>query len=197
MELKIPTPEQLETVYETHLKEAFPDAERKPLQAIEAMWQDGCYQPWCLFDGEEIAGECFLWLGRPGWVLLDYLCVSPQRRNCGIGAILLEKMQEQQTDLAILGECEDPSLAPDPAMAQRRLGFYARNRARMAGYDTSMFGVRYKTIYWAKTQIPDAELIEQHCFIYQSRFSPEKYAKYVRIPQDPDQPLMEQVPWEV
>ena len=27
-----------------------------------------------LFDGDEIVGECFLWLGRPGWALLDYLC---------------------------------------------------------------------------------------------------------------------------
>ena len=196
MELKLPTQNQLETVYEVYLKEAFPDAERKPLQSIQSMWRDSCYRPWCLFDGEKIAGACFLWLGRPGWALLDYLCVSSKRRNSGIGALLLEKMQEREPECIILGECEKPALAPDPALAERRLGFYVRNRARMAGYETSMFGVCYQTIYWAKEPVPDEELIAQHRFIYQSRFSPERYAKYVRIPQDPHEPLMKQVPWD-
>ena len=45
----------------------------------------------------------------------------------------------------IFGESEIPCYAPDPAMAERRLGFYARNGARTAGYDTEMFGVPYKT----------------------------------------------------
>lgn len=195
MELRMPTPKQLETVYDAHLKKSFPDTELKSLRAMQEMWRDGCYRPWCLFDGDEIVGECFLWLGRPGWALLDFLCVAPQRRNGGTGAVLLEKMRQQEAGTVILGECEVPSLAPDPAMAERRLGFYARNQAKLAGYDTSMFGVCYKTIYWADQQIPDEELMEQHRRIYQSRFSPEKYAKYVRIPQDPDQPPPEQVPW--
>ena len=88
MELRIPSPEQLRTIYAADLKESFPPAELKPLQAIEEMWRDGWYRPWCLFDGDDIAGECFLWLGNPGWALLDYLCVSPRRRNGGVGALL-------------------------------------------------------------------------------------------------------------
>ena len=79
MELKLPTPEQLETVYEADLKVSFPAAELKPLRIIQKMVEDGYYRPWCLFDGKEIVGECFLWLGAPGWALLDYLCVSPHR----------------------------------------------------------------------------------------------------------------------
>lgn len=84
MELKAPTLEQLETVYDAHLKESFPVAELKPLRIIRRMLEDGYYRPWCLFDGSEIVGECFLWLGEPGWALLDYLCISPRRRNGGI-----------------------------------------------------------------------------------------------------------------
>ncbi|WP_295581793.1 GNAT family N-acetyltransferase [uncultured Oscillibacter sp.] len=195
MELRMPTPEQLRTVYATDLREAFPPAELKPLRAIEALWEDGWYRPWCLFDGDEIAGTCFLWLGHPGWALLDYLCVSSRRRNGGTGALLLEKLLEREAGTVILGESEAPDGAPDPALAERRLGFYARNRAKTAGYDTEMFGVHYKTLYWAEGPIPDETLMAEHRFIYQNRFSPEKYARYVRIPLAPGASPMAQVPW--
>lgn len=196
MELKLPTPQQLKTVYGADLKASFPPAELKPLRAIEAMWADGCYRPWCLFDGGEIVGECFLWLGEPGWALLDYLCISPRRRNGGTGALLLEKMRQANADLIILGESELPAMAPDPALAERRLGFYARNGARLAGYDTAMFGVPYKTIYWAEDPIPDQQLMARHRAIYENRFSPDKYAKYIRIPFDSAQMPLPRVPWD-
>lgn len=196
MELRMPTPAQLKTVYATDLKASFPPAELKPLRAIEEMWADGWYRPWCLFDGDNIVGTCFLWLGNPGWALLDYLCVSPRRRNGGTGALLLAKMREKEPGTVILAESEAPIHAPDPALAERRLGFYARNQARTAGYDTDMFGVHYKTLYWAETAVPDDELMRQHRFIYQNRFSPDKYAKYVRIPRDPLAGPIRQVPWD-
>ena len=192
MELRMPTWEQVETVYHGDLTPSFPASELKPLRAIGEMWRDGWYRPWCLFDGDEIVGECFLWLGRPGWLLLDYLCVSPRRRNSGAGALILEKMLEREAGNVILGESE----APIHLRVRRRLGFYARNHARTAGYDTDMFGAHYKTLYWADWEIPDEELMDQHRFIYQNRFSPEKYARYVQIPRDPEAPPILAVPWD-
>lgn len=195
MELKLPTPEQLETVYEADLKVSFPAAELKPLRIIQKMVEDGYYRPWCLFDGKEIVGECFLWLGAPGWALLDYLCVSPRFRNGGVGARMLAEMLAAEPDTVILGESEVPEYAPDPDMARRRLGFYARNHARLAGYDTEMFGVPYKTLYWADAPIPDQQLIDAHRVIYLSRFSPDKYARYIRIPREPGAEPMPKVDW--
>ena len=104
MELKLATPEQVREIYERDLKVSFPPAELKPVKNILEMMEAGCYRPWCLFDGDEIVGECFLWLGRPGWALLDYLCVSPGRRNGGTGAVLLEKMRRAEPETVILGE---------------------------------------------------------------------------------------------
>lgn len=196
MELRLPTAAQLKTAYAADLKRSFPSAELKPLRAIESMWADGCYRPWCLFDGDSIAGECFLWLGEPGWALLDYLCVSPGRRSAGLGTALLAKMREREPDMVILAESEAPIHAPDPAMAERRLGFYARNCARTAGYDSEMFGVHYKTLYWAETPVSDEELIRRHRFIYQNRFPPDKYAKYVRIPRTDGLPPAPRTPWD-
>ena len=196
MELRIPSPEQLRTIYDRDLKESFPAAELKPLRNMERMWADGWYKPWCLFDGDNIVGEAFLWLGHPGWALLDYLCVSPGCRNGGLGSAILQKLMEKETDTVIFAESEAPEDAPEPEMAERRLGFYARNRACTAGYDSEMFGVHYKTLYWAEEPVDDERLMEEHRFIYRNRFSPAKYARYVRIPRDPAAPPISQVPWD-
>ena len=103
MELRIPSVEQLRTIYDRDLKEAFPTAELKPLRNIEKSWAEGWYKPYCLFDGDNIVGEAFLWLGHPGWALLDYLCVSSIRRNGGVGASILEKLREREADTVICG----------------------------------------------------------------------------------------------
>lgn len=195
MELRLASPEQVAAAYERDLRPAFPPAELKPLANIRAMCREGCYRPWCLFDGEEIAGECFLWLGRPGWALLDYLCVSESRRNGGAGAWMLAALRRAEPDTVILVESEAPVHAPDPALAERRLGFYARCGLRTAGYDTDIFGVHYKTLYLWRSALPDRRLMEENRFIYQSRFPREKYERYVRIPRDPEAEPAGQVPW--
>ena len=76
-----------------------------------------------------------------------------------------------------------------------RLGFYARNGAKTAGYETALFGVPYKTLYWSKKPVDDSVLMEQHRHIYESRFSPEKLDRFIRIPYDPAEPLVA-TPWE-
>ena len=45
MELRIPTLEQLRTVYDRDLRTAFPAAELKPLKNMEEMWAEGRYRP--------------------------------------------------------------------------------------------------------------------------------------------------------
>ena len=195
MELKLAAPEQVAAVYERDLKPSFPPAELKPLANIQAMCREGCYRLWCLFDGEEIAGECFLWLGRPGWALLDYLCVAESRRNGGAGARMLSELRRVERDTVILVESEAPVHAPDPALAARRLSFYARNGLRTAGYDADVFGVHYNMLYLWREALGDGELMEENRFIYQNRFPREKYERYVRIPRDPAAEPFLQVPW--
>ena len=196
MELRIPSPEQLRTVYDRDLKEAFPPEELKALRSIEQIWAEGWYRPWCLFDGDSIVGEAFLWLGHPGWALLDYLCVSAGSRNSGLGYVLLQKLREAEADTVIFGESEAPEGAPDPELAERRLGFYARNGLRTAGYDTEMFGVHYKTLYLAAGEVNEAELMREHRFVYENTFAADKFHKYVRIPYDPNTKPGEKVPWQ-
>ncbi len=196
MELRLPSLEQLRTIYDRDLKEAFPEAELKPLRNMEQGWAEGYYLPYCLFDGDNIVGEAFLWLGHPGWALLDYLCVSSGSRNSGLGATILQKLREREPDTVIFGESEVPEDAPDPEMAKRRLGFYARNGMRTAYYDTEMFGVHYKTLYLANGDVDEDMLMAEHRYVYERTFAADKYFKYVRIPFDPKAAPGEKVAWQ-
>ena len=108
---------------------------------------------------------------------------------------MLDLLRRAEQDTVILVESEAPVHAPDPAMAERRLGFYARNGLRTAGYDTDVFGAHYKTLYLSAEPLPDRRLMEENRFIYQNRFPKEKYDRYVRIPRDPAEGPIRQVPW--
>ncbi len=198
MILKIPTLEELRVFYNTDMKEAFPPAELKPLAAIEKMWREGWYKPYCLYDddGMGLVGGAFLWLGHDGWGLLDYLCVCAGWRNDGFGAEMLRLLPQAEPGMVIFGEVEVPEDAPDVEMAKRRLGFYARCGLRTAGYETEIFGVHYKTLYLADRMVDDAELMDEHKFVYQNTFTAEKYQKYVRIPYDPAAAPAAQVAWD-
>ena len=133
--------------------------------------------------------------GHPGWAIIDYLCVAPERRNDGLGAEILRLLPLAEPDTVLFGEAEAPVHAPDPARAERRLGFYARNGLRTAGYETEMFGVHYKTLYLADGEVDDESLMREHEFVYRNSFTAEKYEKYVRIPYDPEHPCA-RVPWD-
>ena len=196
MELRIPSVEQLRTIYDRDLKEAFPTAELKPLRNIEKSWAEGWYKPYCLFDGDNIVGEAFLWLGHPGWALLDYLCVSSIRRNGGVGASILQKAAGAGGGHGDLRRIGGSGGRAGPGDGRRRLGFYARCGLRTAGYDTEMFGVHYKTLYLAGGPVDDAALMEEHRFVYENTFSADKYHKYVRIPFDPKAAPGPKVPWQ-
>lgn len=195
MELRMPTPDELRRSYQKDLSEAFPPQELKPLKHIINMTERGLYYPLCLYDGGEIVGECFLWAGRPGWLLLDYLCVTRTRRNAGLGAYLLDAMRQRWPDSAIIGETEVPEYAPNPPIAARRLGFYRRNGAASTGIQADIFGVRYQIICWSAAPRPDAEIQSEYENIYRSSFPPDKYERYIKIPRRAsDAPTP--VPWE-
>ena len=194
MILKTATPEQLRRVYERDLRASFPPDELRPLPVMERLCQAGRYRPWCAFDeGGGVLGVLFLNLGNPGWALGDYLCVSQERRNGGLGARILREVRKKEPGLVILGEAEDPAGAPDPAMAERRLGFYRRNGARFASFRSEVFGARYRLLYFSDAPVAEDRLLWEYDGIYRRDFSREKYERFVRIPWTPAMPPMPKV----
>jgi GNAT superfamily N-acetyltransferase len=196
MKIRIANREERGRVYQDLLVPSFPAAELKPLRAMEAMIQDGCYEPLVLEEKGEIIGTCFLWLGVPGWALLDYLSVDEKQRGLGAGAEMLKLLGERYADWVILAEAENPDFAPDGEMAKRRLGFYTRNGWKLAGYDSEAFGVRYKTLYLSREPVEDEVLAWEHRFIYESQFGKEKYDRYIRIPCPMGAEPLPNIPWE-
>ena len=196
MELKMPTPDELRLAYKRDLAEAFPPAELKPLKSVIDMTERGFYYPLCLYDGGKIIGECFLWAGRPGWLLLDYLCVARARRNAGLGSYVLDALRARYPDSAIIIETEAPSCAPDPAMAERRLKFYERNGAALTDIEADVFGVRYRIVCLSASPRPDADIQREYESIYRSAFPPDKYERYVKIPRNASEDAPAPVVWE-
>jgi len=185
MELRLPSLEQLDRVYQEDLKAAFPPDELKSLAAIKFQWQEaGTYRPYCLFDDDGMGpvGTAFLWKGGPGWALLDYLSVSPGWRNDGFGTEMLRLLPQVEPGTVIILEIEEPAFAPDPAMAERRIEFYRRNGLYTAPYHAEIYNVYYRIMYLADHPVETEELLQAHRAIYRNGLKPASYEKNVHIP---------------
>lgn len=194
-ELKLPTREQLEQIYKRDLEPAFPPAERKPLEEILRETDRGEYRPWCLFEDGEIVGEAFVWTAVSGFALFDYLCVPSARRNGGLGAGLVRRLVAAERGRVLFGESEIPRFAADPALAERRLGFYRRNGARQADYDSCIFGVPYHTLYWSERTVDGRELSAVHAAVYRSSIPKHICDRYIIIPWEETMGLPGTTPW--
>ncbi len=199
MRLRTLTPEELQTVYENDLKEAFPPAELKPLAAMEAMRERNAYDPLVLLDGGGTQlGYILLWKHEDGrYILIDYLCVPAGRRNRGAGGKLLQAVREHYPPGTVfIGESEAPTGDPEQdELILRRLGFYARSGAKTLTYDNALFGVHYKTICWADPLPDEAEIMRKHQEIYLQQFGREKYGRYVQIPLRPGEAVRPVTDW--
>ncbi len=174
---------ELITAYDQVFREAFPAAELKPLASMRRLQAEGQYDILGFFrDGEALAYIC-CWRREP-FVLIDYLCVERSARNGGIGAKLLQMARENYSpDTVFIGEVEAPTGdAEADAHILRRLDFYRRCGSKNAGYNCALFGVVYRTIYWAEKELPTEEILCQHDGFYRRNFAPELYARAVQIP---------------
>lgn len=185
-ELKILTKAELKSAYNDVFREAFPPQELKSLAVMERMRSLGEYEPCALFeDGKPIGYICLWKNGR--YTLIDYLCVHKDIRSGGIGGETVKKtLAAAPEDTIFIGEVE--ALTGDPerdGIINRRLAFYERLGAKTAGYDTALFGVHYKTIYWANSPVDEAELLEKHRGLYQRHIPAIIYKRAIKIPLTP------------
>ena len=78
-------------------------------------------------------------------VLLDYLAVTPEYRDRGIGSEVLRALQKYYRGKAdfIMIESEHPLEAPDENAALRRLDFYKRAGARLTDTQVRLFDILF------------------------------------------------------
>lgn len=133
--LDIVTEDEL-AAYEALYRAAFPSSERKPFALLKTRAAEGKAEMLSIrFEGAFAGLAITLLHGR--YVLVDYLAVSPDFRNHGIGAGVLGLIRARYPGRLIFLEIEDPKTE----LQERRRNFYIRNGILPTGLAVELFGV--------------------------------------------------------
>lgn len=183
------SPEQVTTLYQTHMQKDFPPAELKPLAVLHRLMEQGVYAPYGWFDqsGTLVAYSFFGCLPQGHAVVLDYLAVCQQYRDHGYGSQCLAQISvlwPKHTD--ILAEVEDPAKsasAEEKIIRERRVAFYQRNGMQVTGLYAEQFGVPY-LIYrlpLEKHALDDKMLRQELDALYHVLYPEPLYGTQVRL----------------
>lgn len=188
MEIREISREALKPIYDEHMVQDFPADELKPWAAIEALYDQGVYKSYGLYDGEALlAYACFTRQTEEAWLLLDYYAVCAAYRSHGYGSQFITKLWQSLQDVqAIFVEIELIESAKDEAERQtrtRRRQFYLRNGLTATKIRTRLFGVDYEMLLMpcAAPKLDDAALLEELRKIYQTMLPPKAFAKFVQL----------------
>ena len=180
---------QVESIYNTYMKQDFPRNELKPLVSIRNLWEQGqydCYQ--MTEDGRLVAYAFFVKLkkGEQYRYLFDYLAVVPGYRGQGYGSEFLRQLSRVIRDAyCIVGEVEDPDKAKNETARQqmeRRLQFYLRSGYRKTQVTALVFGVSYRVIEAPGGSFhPDEEIREIYASLYREMIPAAMYKAFVKL----------------
>ena len=196
-ELRKLTKDERARAYNEVFREAFPDAELKPLAGIEHAIAKGEYDFFGLFvDGGPVAYVCNWLDGR--YILIDYLCVPKALRCGGWGSRALLKMMEQYPeDTVFIGETE--AVTGDPArdgLILRRQNLYLRLGAQYMPFECGVFCVRYRTLVWSKHPVEPEEVLRRYDGFYRRGLPEAIYRAAIQIPLGRDEALLPEQDWE-
>lgn len=123
---------QLYEIYDVSI----PARERKPEEWICAMVRAPEYGFWVMKDARRIVGFSILFLApAERFALLEYMAVTPERRNRGVGSALFQQTTTRASSLPIVLEVDsDREASDDRELRTRRQQFYRRlGCVRVAG----------------------------------------------------------------
>jgi GNAT superfamily N-acetyltransferase len=171
---------EISRIYETHMREAFPPDELKPLVNILRMLREGDYEVWAEEDADDIRAYACVFTGADP-VLIDYFAVRAGLRGQGIGSGFLKKLVAQYP--AVMLEVERPELAQndrDRSIRSRRIAFYERLGFVMTPLRATVFTVPYAVMVNSEADIED--LRRAYARVYR-HFVPteEGFARHVHI----------------
>ncbi len=131
--------------FDTHMQRDFPVNEQKPWDVTLGLYSKGIYEMLEIRSGGAMVGYAWMVCPEGNAALIDYLAVLPQYRGTGIGGRILKELscRYARRGQTLLLESEFPDEAPDPQIARRRLGFYARAGFLDTGVQVRLFDVRF------------------------------------------------------
>ena len=171
--------EAAKRTYDSHMQRDFPESERKPWDITLSLHERGIYEMLeARWEGKMVG---YAWMVSPVGesALIDYLAVLPEYRNCGIGGMVLQALSDRYRlrGQHLLLESEFPGEAPDPQIAVRRLGFYARSGFLETGVHVRLFGVKFCIL----SDCAAMNAHEQMQYIYAAMFPGEQYRRAVEF----------------
>lgn len=138
--------EEFHDVYTGCLQQHFPPAEVKPFAIVEKAFHEKKYLPYGYYEEGKLMAYTLLFQ-EGDTLLLDYFAVMESLRGKGRGSEILALMKENLGEgRTIFLEVEEPNAEDEKehALQERRIRFYLRNGARMAGVKGDVFSVVYE-----------------------------------------------------
>lgn len=188
MNVRVLTYDEYAWWYNDLLQYDFPVYERKPLEAILRLYQEGKYDVY-IYEDDQVMGYATIWklAGRTTY-LLDYLGVPAARRNQGIGQILLKDIRSRvienevllkmdgnnraedidDADFCLVLESEAPvegDSEEENSLRRRRIAFYERN-GYIKIYEMGTCGMRFTTMAFEKPPKNMEQVMKDHKDIY-------------------------------
>ena len=184
MELRILNEHELINLYTTDCRRDFPESELKPLDVVEKLYREGNYEPIGFFENGTLIAYALQVIRENGKsVLLDYLAVTPEYRNRGVGSAVLtalRKYYSSQYEYIVI-ESEHPAEAPDKIAALRRLDFYKRAGGILTDTQVRLFDILFLIFALPCSENLSAAPFEELEKIYRVTVPPELYDEVVDI----------------
>ena len=184
MELRILNEHELINLYTTDCRRDFPESELKPLDVVEKLYREGNYEPIGFFENGTLIAYALQVIRENGKsVLLDYLAVTPEYRNRGVGSAVLtalRKYYSSQYEYIVI-ESEHPAEAPDKNAALRRLDFYKRAGGILTDTQVRLFDILFLIFALPCSEKLSAAPFEELEKIYRVTVPPELYDEVVDI----------------
>ena len=184
MELRILNEHELINLYTTDCRRDFPESELKPLDVVEKLYREGNYEPIGFFENGTLIAYALQVIRENGKsVLLDYLAVTPEYRNRGVGSAVLTALCKYYSSRYeyIVIESEHPDEAPDKIAALRRLDFYKRAGGILTDTQVRLFDILFLIFALPCSENLSAAPFEELEKIYRVTVPPELYDEVVDI----------------
>ncbi len=175
------------TIYNEHLIKDFIPEEQKPLKIITNLMERELYVCYGLFHDEKFVAYAFFSkaVGEKN-ILIDYLSVCKEYRNCGYGSKFLELLKGELIEYdSIIFEVEsgrDAIEEQERMICQRRLEFYRRNGLRDSNLHVSLYGIDLLIMYLPLQQVPTDDTLDVALdAIYDTLFGEEIHRKHIIV----------------
>lgn len=167
----------LSSLYHTHIINDFPPEERKPLETMLQLLQEGLYQVTYHQENDILKAYALFFTGHETLQLLDYYAVAADFRGQGIGSAFLKDVLKN-TPKPVVVELEAPEAAPLDKERQRRIAFYRALGFQDTGIRGTLFEVPFHYYIYGNRK---AVSIRTLTALYQGMFSDPKLANRFRL----------------